>query len=138
MGEKAGNGRRKQVVADHAFMEELISDQCQLGFKANRDAGAITEVAVLKVNGSEKSISLYGDLRYSRNPNATELGTKQEIENEWVDAEEIQEVNIAGQIGQLNDFRFEMQSGKCNFPRRGSEKLWETKCRVFGWKVRRV
>ena len=39
--------------------------------------------------------------------------------------EEIQEVNSADRIDQLNDLRFKMQSGKCNLPRPNSDEISE-------------
>ena len=63
-----------------ALTDELIFRQCQLKFKANRDVGSITEVAVLKVGGTnEIRGALYGDFRNSGKPSASELKTKQEI-----------------------------------------------------------
>ena len=40
-------------------MEELISDQCQLKFKANQDVGSITNVAVPKVIETDEIRELY-------------------------------------------------------------------------------
>ena len=45
---------------------------------------------------------------------------KTEIENDWGDLGEIQEVDCADQIDHLNDVGFEMQSVMRNFSRGGS------------------
>ena len=47
-------GEEKAVLSAPDLMEESISDQRQLKFKANKDVDSITEVEVLKVNEANK------------------------------------------------------------------------------------
>ena len=56
---------------------------------------------------------------------------------EWVDLEEIPEVNSAGQIDQLNDLRFKMQSGQYNLSRGKSEKILENEMPGMGGEFRK-
>ena len=49
----------RAVLTALALTDELILDQRQLKFRANRDAGSITEAAVLKVKESNKIRDLY-------------------------------------------------------------------------------
>ena len=49
-----GMGEEREVLTALALMGELILDQCQLEFKANRDVGSITEVVVLKAKEANK------------------------------------------------------------------------------------
>ena len=51
-------GESKEVLPSLALMGEVILDQCRLKFKANQDAGAITEVAVLKVKETNEILAL--------------------------------------------------------------------------------
>ena len=58
--------------------------QCQLGFKANRDADSITEAVVLKVKGAGEIRELYRAIfGIPGKPRETELKSKKEIGNEW-------------------------------------------------------
>ena len=136
---KQGVGEEKQVLAALAHMEELISDQRQLEFKENQDACPITEVEVLNVNETKEIREIYREVcEIPEKPSGVDLETKQEIENGWKDMEEIQEVNSADQIDQLNASQFKMQSGKYNLPRgEKAMKFWKTQRRVCGRKFPR-
>ena len=49
----------RKVLMALALMEEAILGHLQVKLKENRDAGSITEVAVLKVNETNKIRELY-------------------------------------------------------------------------------
>ena len=53
------------------------------------------------------------------------IGIEERNRKESKDMGEIQEVNIAGQIDQLNALRFKMRSGKFNLSRTNSEQILE-------------
>ena len=72
-------GAERQVLAALALMGALILDQCQLKFKENQDAGAITEVAVLKVNGSIKIRDLYRGYGKFQKTECIRIGAKGEL-----------------------------------------------------------
>ena len=100
--------------------------------KENKDANAITEVAVLKAKEANEIRERYMAIcEIPENPIAIELG-KQEIGNEWGALAGIQEVGNAGQIGKLNSLRYEIQQGETNLPRGKSEIILENEPPVMG------
>ena len=62
-------------------------------------------------------------MRNPGKPSELELNRRLEVENEWEDLGEIQEVNSAGRIDQLNALRFKIQTKKRNFPREKSGEI---------------
>ena len=77
-------------------------------------------------------------MRNSGEKSEIELKEKREIENEWGNCGGIQEVNSAGQMGQLNSLRFKMRSGKRNLSRRGIGGISENEMpRARGMKFRK-
>ena len=127
MGKKGIEGG-EQFPAALVLMEEVILDQPQLKLKGNQDVGPITYVAVLKINETGEIRNIYRAIcEIPEKPNEIELETKQEMGNGRCDLGEIQEVNSADRIDQLNDLRFKIQSGKFNLSRAKSAKISENK-----------
>ena len=113
IGKKARDGLRKRGFIGSSSYGELIFGQCQLKFKTNKDAVSITEVALLKVDETNKIRELYRAI--------CEI-PENRLKSNWKWSEElktnggmwggIQEVNSADQIDQLNALRLKMQLWK--------------------------
>ena len=95
-----------------ALLEEAILDNFQFGLKENKDAGLISETAVLEINAAKKIRDLYLALfEIPETAKAKESEAHQEVARGWKSSGEIQEANSADEINQLNALRFEMKSG---------------------------
>ena len=107
----------------------MIPDQCQLELKENQDFNLITDAAVLKINETGKIRELCRALsEIPATATEKELKAKQEVANEWKAIEEIQVVNIDGQIDQLEALRFKMKLGNFNLPSPKVRKFRKSKC----------
>ena len=83
--------------------------------KGNKDANAITESAVLKVEDTNRIRERYRAIcEIPENPIEIELGKKQEIDNGRGALGVIQAVGSEGEIDKLNDLRYKMHPGEYN------------------------
>ena len=90
--------------------------QCQQKLKENQDVGRITEVAVLKINETDKIREHYRAIGgIPETEKERKVNKSQEVEGEeWKGMGEIPEVNIDNQIDQLEALRFKIGSGNPN------------------------
>ena len=112
---KKGIEEEQRVLMALALLGEVILGQRQKRLMENRDAGRITEVAVLKINEANKIRELYRRIgEIPETEKEKEVGKRGEMEEEWEAMGEISEVASANQTDQLEALRFTMKSENAN------------------------
>ena len=115
---KKGIEEEQRVLMALALLGEVILGQRQKRLMENRDAGRITEVAVLKINEANKIRELYRRIgEIPETEKEKEVGKRGEMEEEWEAMGEIIEAQGAHQADQLGALRFKMGATNHNSPR---------------------
>ena len=123
----------QRVLTELAFLAEVIFGQYQQKLKENQDVGRFTEVAVLKINETNKIRERYRALcEIPETEKEKDVNKRQEVGKEWEAMGEISEVNSADQIGKLEALRFKMEPKNSNLSRLKARKFWKMKCLECG------
>ena len=129
MWEKERKGGEQHVLTEFVLLGEVILDQCQQKLKGKQDLGRITEVAVLKINDTNKIRERYRPIgEIPEAEKGRKANKRQEAESEWGGMGELFEVNSANQIGQLESLRFKMKLKMRNYRVRKVKRFRKMKC----------